>query len=96
MTLKQMMDMHERLGIAIENKRKDDREETKRALEELAGKRGFSLSDLFSPGRKKGSKVAVKYVNPENRSETWTGRGKTPRWLADKLKKGAKREQFEL
>ena len=97
MTLKQMIDMHERLGAAIEDKRKEDRDETRRALEELAEKRGFSVSDLFgSAGRKKGGKVAVKYINPENRSETWTGRGRTPRWLAEKLKKGAKIDQFEI
>lgn len=97
MTLKQMVDMHDKLGAAIEEKRKDDREDAKRALEELAEKRGFTLSDLIGAGgRKKGGKVAIKYQNPENRSETWTGRGRTPRWLAEKLKKGSKREQFEL
>src|SRR4051812_24318647 len=28
----------------------------------------------------KGRKVAPKYRNPKNRSETWAGRGATPRW----------------
>ena len=32
-------------------------------------------------GRKLG-KVAPKYRNPQNPKETWTGRGKQPRWLA--------------
>jgi DNA-binding protein H-NS len=97
MTLKQMIDMQDRLAAAIEEKRKEDREETKRAVEEFAEKRGFSVTDLFgATGRKKGGKVAVKYINPENRSETWTGRGRTPRWLAEKLKKGAKIDQFEI
>lgn len=97
MTLKQMIDMQDRLAAAVEEKRKEDREETKRAVEEFAEKRGFSVTDLFgATGRKKGGKVAVKYINPENRSETWTGRGRTPRWLAEKLKKGAKIDQFEI
>jgi DNA-binding protein H-NS len=97
MTLKQMLDMQGKLAVAIEEKRKEEREETKRAVEEFAEKRGFSVTDLFGAGgRKKGGKVAVKYINPENRSETWTGRGRTPRWLAEKLKKGAKIEQFEI
>lgn len=97
MTLKQMLDMHEKLGLAIEEKRKEEREDTRRALEELASKRGFVASDLFAaPGSKKRGKVAVKYVNPDNRSETWTGRGRTPRWMAEKMKKGAKKEQFEI
>lgn len=44
-------------------------------------------------GRKYG-KVAPKYRNPANKSETWTGRGKPPRWLAPLLKKGKKKEDF--
>jgi hypothetical protein len=30
--------------------------------------------------------VAPKYRNPENPSETWAGRGLTPRWLAAAIK----------
>lgn len=42
--------------------------------------------------RKAGSKVAIKYR--DDKGNTWTGRGKTPRWLADAEKAGASREQF--
>lgn len=44
-------------------------------------------------GRKFG-KVAPKYRNPANRTETWTGRGKHPRWMAALMKKGRKPEDF--
>ena len=44
-------------------------------------------------GRKLG-KVPPKYRNPAKRSETWTGRGKQPRWLAELVKKGKKPEDF--
>lgn len=44
-------------------------------------------------GRKLG-KVAPKYRNPANREETWTGRGKQPRWLAAQVAKGKKVEDF--
>jgi len=39
-------------------------------------------------------KLAPKYRNPENSSETWTGRGRTPLWLADALARGHALEQF--
>jgi DNA-binding protein H-NS len=42
----------------------------------------------------KGTKVAPKYRNPKNRSETWAGRGAMPRWMAAEIKKGKKRESF--
>ncbi len=43
---------------------------------------------------RKGSKVAPKYANPANSAETWTGRGRSPRWVAALLKKGHKVEEF--
>jgi DNA-binding protein H-NS len=42
----------------------------------------------------KGTKVAPKYRNPKNRSETWAGRGAMPRWMAAEIKAGKKRESF--
>ena len=44
-------------------------------------------------GRKLG-KVPAKYRNPANTKETWSGRGKHPRWLAALTKKGKKAEDF--
>ena len=32
--------------------------------------------------------VLPKYRNPDHPSETWTGRGKQPRWLAAQLRSG--------
>ena len=57
------------------------------------------------PGRPKGKKaakpkkktakrkVAPKYKDPQS-GATWSGRGLTPKWLAEKEKAGAKREEF--
>lgn len=39
-------------------------------------------------------KVAPKYRNPANPSETWAGRGKPPRWLAAEVAKGSKVEDY--
>ena len=39
-------------------------------------------------------KVAPKYRNPANASETWAGRGQPPRWLAAELKAGKKLEDY--
>jgi DNA-binding protein H-NS len=44
-------------------------------------------------GRKLG-KVAPKYRNPANTKETWSGRGKQPRWLAAYVGSGKKPEDF--
>jgi DNA-binding protein H-NS len=44
----------------------------------------------------KGRKVAPKYQNPANKSETWAGRGARPRWLQSLLREGHKMEQFRV
>ena len=65
------------------------------------GAGGWIASGKKILGRPKGSslkgrKVAPKYRNPKNRSETWAGRGAIPRWLAAEIKKGKKREDFAI
>jgi DNA-binding protein H-NS len=42
----------------------------------------------------RGRKVKPKYRNPANRSETWTGRGRMPLWMAALVKKGKKAQEF--
>jgi DNA-binding protein H-NS len=42
----------------------------------------------------KGRKVKPKYRNPDKRSETWTGRGRMPAWMASLVKKGKEPRDF--
>ena len=39
-------------------------------------------------------KVAPKYRNPQNPSETWAGRGQQPKWMATQIAGGKKLEDF--
>lgn len=96
MTLKQMMDLEAQLHEAIKQKRTEEKDEIKRAFAEMAEKRGFSIDELFGSRRGKGKTSVAKYRNPENPSETWTGRGRKPNWLVARLGKGARMEQFEV
>ncbi len=40
--------------------------------------------------------VVPKYRNPEQPSETWAGRGKTPRWLTAQLNSGRRIDDFRI
>ena len=65
------------------------------------GDGGLAAAAANSGGRRrtskmKGRKVAPKYRNPKNRSETWAGRGRMPLWLAAEIKKGRKLEAFGI
>ena len=47
-----------------------------------------------NPPRRPYPKVLPKYQNPKNLAETWSGRGKHPRWMQAQLKAGKKVEHF--
>ncbi|RZN10373.1 MULTISPECIES: H-NS histone family protein [unclassified Bradyrhizobium] len=40
--------------------------------------------------------VSPKYQNPDQPSQTWTGRGKQPRWLVAQLKLGKRIDDFKV
>ena len=46
------------------------------------------------PGRRPYPRVLPKYRNPDQPSETWSGRGKQPRWLTTQLRSGKRIEDF--
>ena len=52
--------------------------------------------DKSSTGRRPYPTVLPKFRNPDRPSETWAGRGKTPRWLAAKLKSGKRIDDFRI
>ena len=66
----------------------------------LADSYGYAISAIFDVShappvvakrtrtQRKG-KVPPKYRDPENKRNTWSGRGLMPRWLADKVRRGA-------
>ena len=82
MSLKELLSLEAKITAAIDEKRVSERHEMKAKLEELARASGFSAAELF--GRKgKGGKVAARYRNPKDPSQTWTGRGRRPNWMVE-------------
>ena len=79
-------------------------------LTRLAKAEGYTIEELFGataagkPARKaaapargrKLGKRAPKYPLPHNPKETWTGRGKQPRWLAAYTAKGRDLGEFVI
>lgn len=82
MSLKDLRALSARVEEAIANREHQDRADVKAKLADLAAKAGFSVGELFGNGRggKRGS-VAVKFRNPKDPTQTWTGRGRKPNWL---------------
>ena len=100
LSLKELIALEAKLAAAIATARQKERAEIKSKVAELAESHGFSVSELFGgPGRGNGRKKSVsiaKYANPDDKTDTWTGRGRKPNWLLARLKKGAKLSDFEI
>jgi DNA-binding protein H-NS len=56
---------------------------------------GITLADLKGGAKKAKARAAVaaKYRNPAS-GESWSGRGRAPRWLADEVAKGRSKAEF--
>lgn len=96
MSLKELMDLQTKLEKAVVSARERERSNVKQKVEAMVLGAGFSMSDLGLGGRGKARAAAPKFVNPEDRSQTWTGRGRKPNWLSSRLAKGAKMEDFAI
>lgn len=59
-----------------------------------SGRRGSAAKAPAKKAAKNTGKVAPKYRNPDNPTETWTGRGKQPRWLAAQTASGRNLADF--
>ena len=64
-------------------------------LEKRFHKIGSASNAITSHHRRRPyPKVLSKYRNPKNPAETWSGRGKQPRWLKAQLRSGKKANDF--
>lgn len=63
-------------------------------LHELTGAFGGAAEKVKSRVMRK--PVEAKYRNPQNAAETWTGRGRQPRWVSALLAAGKRLEDFKL
>ena len=71
----------------------------RKQIEELAASLGLSVAEIMSDTATKKIRptkkpVEPRYRDPSNPENTWTGRGKQPRWLAAKIAEGAKLQDF--
>lgn len=53
---------------------------------------GLNAKDFFVEKRV----AAIRYRDPANDGNTWTGRGPKPKWLKDSIANGASLEQFAV
>ena len=78
------------------------RKEVIAQIKDLAATIGYTVElTEISPDKavgssRTGSKVPVKYRNPENPKHQWTGRGMQPKWLRELIEQGRSLDEFSV
>ncbi|MBZ2207167.1 H-NS histone family protein [Massilia soli] len=85
----------------IKRRERGELEKARQQILAIAQQAGVSLEELLASGTKKsnvakGRKVQAQYHNPANKAQTWTGRGRQPRWIADGIAGGKKLADFRI
>src|ERR1700731_840746 len=103
MSVDEMWQLHEEISRLLSVRLTSEKSELEKRLEQLrrdkqvpARHSNGSLKELARAPRRKYPRVYPKYQNPQTPSETWSGRGKTPRWLVAALNTGQKLEDFAI
>ena len=100
MSRKELKQLSKDVEKAIKDAEKRERKEALEAAERAAAEYGFELSELSDEsGRRKsakGPKAKAKYRNPQDLTQTWTGRGRKPQWIHDALAAGTDISDLEI
>lgn len=87
---KQLAELQTQINAEMARKKQAKKRDVINQVKTLLAENGMSLDDL--PGRSGASgvrkPVPPKYRNPQNPEQTWTGRGRKPRWVVEHLDNG--------
>ncbi len=85
-------------GIRRERARRENarKREAEKQIREIAAAAGLAVEIVGTSGRGRRTKSAlpIKYRNPNDPSQTWSGRGKRPAWFKENLERGMKPEDM--
>ena len=97
MSLKELKELQSQVTRAIASFEDRKKKLALAELEEKAREMGFSLAELTGTAvPRKRAPASAKYANPSNTSETWSGRGRKPRWFDAALKSGKRPDDMAL
>jgi DNA-binding protein H-NS len=103
MSIDEMWQLHEKIIEILSSRLAAEKRELEKRLAQLRQEKDmprleFQDQQAKEPakGRRRYPRVFPRYRNPDDASETWSGRGKRPRWLAAALTTGRKIEDFKI
>jgi DNA-binding protein H-NS len=94
LTLDELLELELDIQRELERRRHEERATLLAQAQELAKRHGISLNELLKPPKKQRATPSAKYRNPEKPEQTWTGRGKYPAWVQQKIDAGVELEEL--
>jgi len=97
LSLKELKDLQSQVGKAIGSFEDRRKKAALAELDEKAREMGFSLAELTgAPVTRKRAAASAKYANPANAADTWSGRGRKPRWFIAAIAGGKSPEDLSV
>jgi DNA-binding protein H-NS len=95
MSYAELAELRTQIDRSMVEKQNSERAALRQKMEDMAKQHGLSIQEVFGKTRKGKGSVAPKYRDAKNPENTWTGRGRMPRWMVAATKGGkAKKEDF--
>jgi DNA-binding protein H-NS len=88
MSYAELAELRNQVDRTMVEKQNSERVALRQKLADMAKEHGLSLEEVLGKGRKGKGSVAPKYRDPKNPDNTWTGRGRMPRWMVAATKGG--------
>lgn len=103
LSVAELRDLQVKAEELIASKQDQELQQAYQDIMAIAEKVNLTIEQILELGANKSKSkkiirktVEARYRNPSNAADTWTGRGKKPRWLAAKLEAGANIEDFMI
>lgn len=97
LSLKELKDLQTQVSKAIATFEDRKKKEAIAELEEIARAKGYSWAELTGGTVvRKRAPASAKYANPADKSDTWSGRGRKPRWFEAALREGKRPEDLAV
>jgi DNA-binding protein H-NS len=94
MPIDELWDFYAYVGSLLAKKLTVEKRNLEQKLGKLRGDVAIASPRRPSRPRRRYPEVRPKYQNPDNPSQTWTGRGRTPRWVTQMLETGKRIEDL--
>lgn len=93
LSLKELLELQKQLPMLISQRQEEVRKSVLRQASDLAAKHGLTLDDIMKQGRRRHT---VKYINPSDSTQTWTGVGSRPKWVREWLAAGKQLDDLKV